>query len=114
MKASRLGLPISSSPSISTVTPDRERAGGLVPGAQRLEPQHDLAFVVDGAAGVDALAVRAVDEVGLEGRVVPEVERLGGLDVVMAVEQQVRGAAAGAGVMGEDDGVAGGGADARR
>ena len=68
----------------------RRAAGGLVPEAQRLEPGHGLALVVHRAARDHARAVRAIDQHGFEGRAGPELERLGRLHVVVAVEQQMR------------------------
>ena len=59
-------------------------------GAAGLEEGHQLAFVVAGAAGDDALAARSVGEPRLERRRRPKLERVGRLDVVMAVEQHVR------------------------
>ncbi len=67
---------------------------GRDPGAQRLQPQHHLPLVVHRAAGDDARAERMVHEARLEGRAGPEVQRLRGLHVVVAVVEQVRGAPA--------------------
>ncbi len=64
---------------------DVERQLAVV-GEQRFESldlRPDLALVVDGAAGVEI----AVALGGLEGRREPLVERIGGLDVVVAVDE---------------------------
>ncbi len=66
------------------------QAAGLAEGAAGLEEGHQLAFVVAGAARDDALPVRPVREARLEGRRRPQLERVGGLHVVMAVEQHMR------------------------
>ena len=94
-KGSRLGLPTSSSPSISTVMCAGMLARGLLPGAQRLDEHHRLALVVHRAARDEALAVRAIDELRLERRAVPELQRIDRLHVVVAVEQDVRSLVAG-------------------
>ena len=65
-------------------------AGGLLPGAQRLDEHHRLALVVHRAARDEALAVRAIDQLRLERRAVPELQRIDRLHVVMAIEQDVR------------------------
>lgn len=59
-----------------------------------------LAFVVAGAAGEDIVAA----DFGFEGRGFPEFERVGGLDVVVTVEQE-RGLAGGTGEFGIDQRV---------
>ena len=69
-----------------------DAAGGLLPGAQRLDEHHRLALVVHRAARDEALAVRAIDQLRLERRAVPEIQRIDRLHVVMAVEQHVRSA----------------------
>ena len=70
---------------------------------EALDVGHELAFVVGGATTVDA----AVADGGFEGGGEPLVEGFGGLDVVVAVEED--GAAAGeVFVFGDEDGVAGG------
>ena len=73
----------------------RDAAGGLLPGAQRLEEHHRLALVVHRAARDEALAARAVDQLRLERRAVPELQRIDRLHVVVAVEQDVRPVVAG-------------------
>ena len=86
---------------------DRQRAGDGLPGPAGLEEGHHLAFVVAGAARDDDLAaVRQRGEPRLEGRRLPQVERIDRLDVVMAVEQHMRLARLGA--WPEHDGVPGG------
>ena len=50
--------------------PHRQAPVVGVPGAQRFQPQHGLALVVDGAAGDDARAVRTVDQRGSKGGLV--------------------------------------------
>lgn len=73
---------------------------------ERGEEDEGLAFVVAGAAGVDVV----VFDDGFEGRGVPEVEGVGGLDVVVAVEEE-GGLAGGEEGFGVDEGVAAGGFD---
>jgi hypothetical protein len=71
----------------------------------------DLAFVVDGSSGVDGVGVGfGFSDRGLEGGSGPEIERLGGLDVVVAVDQD-GGAIGFVVIFGQDDRVAGGGLD---
>ena len=82
----RLALPISSSPSARTIDVDRQLAPGREVRLQGLDVQEELALVVGRAAGVDAPVAHG----GLEGRRGPEVERLGGLHVVVAVDQHGR------------------------
>ena len=91
---------------------DGEGAGGGVPGAHGFEPEHDLALVVHGAAGDHAGAVGTFGELRVERVGVPEGEGFGGLDVVMAVVEEVGGGGAGAGVVGDNGGETGGGEDA--
>jgi hypothetical protein len=62
------------------------------PGAHRLDEGHELALVVGGAAAADHLALGRLLDRGLEGRAVPQLERVDGLDVVMAIKQEVRAA----------------------
>ncbi len=59
----------------------RERAVYRAQGLDGLDVHVHLAFVVGGSAGVDV----AVAHGGLEGRALPELQRVGRLDVVMAV-----------------------------
>ena len=65
---------------------DRQPPGGLHPGLDRLEVHEQLALVVAGAARVDALVLVA----RLERRSDPLVERVGRLDVVVAVDEHGR------------------------
>ncbi len=70
-----------------------------------------LAFVVGGAAAEDL----AADNAGLEGRRMPEFKRFGWLDIVMAINHVVRSPGLlRTGRFGDDDGMPGGGAKARR
>ena len=62
---------------------DGQLAGGLLQGVEGADVDMDLAFVVGGAAAEEIAAANR----GLEGRRGPEFERLGRLDVVMAVEK---------------------------
>jgi len=88
----------------------RDPAGRLPvnadPGAKRFEKGHHLALVVGGAAAADHLAAGCLLDGRVERRTVPEIERVDGLDVVMAVEQKVRRARAD---LSDDHGVAVGG-----
>ena len=59
-------------------------------GAAGLEEGHQLAFVVAGAARDDPLTARPVGEARFERRGGPQGQRIGRLDVVMAVEQHAR------------------------
>ncbi len=72
---------------------DRQLAGqGAVdgfPGAAGLEEGHQLALVVGGAAGADDGAFGRVLDRGVEGRAVPERQRIDGLHVIVAVEEEV-------------------------
>ncbi len=61
----------------------------------------DLSFVVDGAAPVE----EAITRFGLEGRRLPRIERVDGLHVVMAVDEE-RGFAGRVEPFGVDGGVA--------
>ena len=79
---------------------DRQAAGEGTIGPQRLKPEHGLTLVIHSAARDDPLAVRPVDQHWFERRGGPQVQRVWGLHIVMAVEQQVR-RAAGAGKMSE-------------
>ena len=79
---------ISSSPSIMMVIGERQLAGHRLPGAAGLHEGHQLAFVVAGPARDDRLAsVRQGGDARLEGRRLPQIERIDRLHVVMAVEQ---------------------------
>ena len=76
---------------------------------ERFEGFHfhpELAFVVDGAAGVDVVVALG----GLKGRSVPFVERFGGLDVVVGVAEH-RGLAGGVQPVGVDERMPLGGDD---
>ena len=80
---------------------------GLEIGFDGLEVGEVLAFVISAAAGEEVAAFHA----GFEGRGLPEFERLGRLDIVVAVHNVVGLAGAGgARGFGDDDGMAGGGA----
>ena len=69
---------------------DRQSARDGLPGAERLEEGHELAFVVFRTPRDDHLAVAGiVREARLEGRRRPKLERVGGLHVIMAVEEDV-------------------------
>ena len=71
---------------------DIDRQGSMrgEPGSACLDERHDLAFVVGGAARNDHHAVtRVLDKTRREGRSIPFFQRIGGLHVVMAVEQHV-------------------------
>ena len=70
---------------------DEARGQGAVdglPGAAGLDKGHQLALVVGGAPAADHGAVRRVLDSRVEGRAVPQLQRIDGLHVVMAVEQQ--------------------------
>ena len=84
-------------------------AAGGPPGAQRFQEHHRLALVVDRAARDEALAVRTVDQLRLERRAVPQLQRIDRLHVVVPVEQHVRPLVVGrAGKMPDDHGMPGG------
>jgi hypothetical protein len=106
MKGTRDGLPLSSSPSKKRVHAGGELAVDGDPGAAGLHEGHELALVVGGAAAADHAALRGVLQLRLEGRGVPEVERVHGLHVVVAVEEDVALALA---AVAHDHGAAGGG-----
>ena len=80
---------------------DRQFAGGLQQAFDGLDLDVDLALVVAGAAGVDVVAA----DLGLEGRRVPLVQRIGRLHVVVAVEED-RGLAGRAEPLGVDQRIA--------
>src|ERR1043166_3219748 len=63
---------------------DGKLARGLEVRLDRLQMEEQLAFVVDGAAGEDLV----VADRGLEGRRLPELERLGGLHVVVPIDEE--------------------------
>ena len=89
------GEPHSSSPSISTLMASGSAPGDALPGPHRLDEGHQLALVVLGAARHDHLAVGLVGgEARLERRRLPQLQRIGRLHVVVAVEQHVRRAVA--------------------
>ena len=89
----------------------RDAAARLLPGPQCLDEHHRLALVIDRAAGDETLAVRPVDELRLERRAGPQLQRIDRLHVVMAVEQDMRAAiAVRPGVVREHDRMPGGGA----
>src|SRR5215470_15958396 len=60
----------------------------VVPGAQGLDVAPDLPLVINRAAGEDGVeAVFVLADGGVEGGRFPLIKRLGGLDVVVAVEE---------------------------
>ncbi len=70
---------------------ERQPARHLLPGARRLQEGHQLALVVLRAARHDHLAVGlVVGDARLERRRLPQLQRIGRLHVVVAVEQHVR------------------------
>ncbi len=75
------------------------------PGAHRLDEGHELALVVGRAAGADHRAGLGLFQLRFEGGAVPQLQRVDRLDVIMAVEQQVRRAFA---PMGDHHRMAGG------
>ena len=77
-------------------------------GADAEQVEGDVALVVDGAAGVQLGAVRALDDRGLERRVHPELRRVDRLHVVVAVDQRDGCVGVGAGPLGVHRGRAGG------
>jgi hypothetical protein len=90
---------------------DRQRqpAVHLLPGGQRLDDGHQLALVVDGTARHHLRPVRPLAQHRLERRRSPELERVGRLDVVVAVVEQPRaGCIAGIGVGRQHHRLAGG------
>ena len=86
MKSSRLADPTSSSPSRMMLDVHRQAAVLLQMRLDGLEVHEDLALVVGGAARVDL----AVADRRLEGRRLPQLDRIDGLDVVVAVEEDRR------------------------
>src|SRR4051794_19132079 len=86
---------------------DRQRPRHPLPGAAGFDEGHDLALVVLGAARHDDLAtIGMVGHNRLEWRTVPELERIDGLHIIVAVEQHMRTAARDA--LADDRGMAGG------
>src|ERR1700689_3818013 len=77
-----------------------------VPAAERFDEGPDLPLVVDGAAGDHTAAMGTGHDRRLEGWAVPKLDRVGRLDIVMAVIEQMGRGAAGAGVMGDDNRMA--------
>ena len=78
-----------------------------LPGAERFQECHHLALVVDRAARDNSLAVGTVHDRGLKGRAVPKFKRFGGLNVVMAVIEEVGRARSFPFMMGKKNGMAG-------
>lgn len=62
---------------------ERQWLLGLVPSGGRKDMGQHLAFVVGGATGDDI----AIFEDGFEGRAVPQVERIRGLNIVVSVDE---------------------------
>ena len=84
-----------------------QRSRHRLPRAAGLDERHHLAFVVAGAARNDRLApVRERGDPRLEGRRLPEVERIDRLDVVVTIEQHAAAMPAHRRALGEDDGMA--------
>jgi len=78
----------------------RQRGAGLEVGFHCLEVREVLALVVAGAPAEEQAALDA----RLEGGELPQVQRLGGLDIVVAIDEKVRPAARWAArCLGEDD-----------
>jgi len=87
---------------------DGDAAPMLPVGEEGLKVAPDLSFVIDSAAGEDGVeAVFIFADGGFERGRGPLVEGLGGLDIVVAVNQD-GGAVGLVLVFGEDDGVSGG------
>gem|GEM_PF-6026521 len=87
----------------------RQEGVGVAVGLERLQKHHDLALVVAGSAGVElAVADRRFERPGR-----PALQRVGGLHVVVAVEQHPASGARDhdrVGCGGDDDGVPAAGA----
>jgi hypothetical protein len=66
-----------------------ERAVDRAPGAAGLDEGHELALVVGGAATADDGACCGLLHLGDEGGAVPKGQRINGLHVVVAVEEEV-------------------------
>ena len=62
----------------------------LQPGAEGFQPELGLALIVHRAARDQAAAMRAVNLDRLKGWAGPEIQGVGGLHVIMAVEEQMR------------------------
>src|ERR1700689_5351293 len=60
-----------------------------VPAAERFDEGPDLPLVVDGAAGDHTAAMGTGHDRRLEGWAVPKLDRVGRLDIVMAVIEQM-------------------------
>ena len=71
---------------------DTARQGSMdgVPRAERLDEGHHLTLVVHGPARDDALSILGIDDGRLERRAVPKLQRLGRLNIVVAVVEHVR------------------------
>ena len=80
----------------------RQRAARAEVRLERLDVQVQLSLVVDGAARVDA----AVPHGRLERRRLPQLERLGGLHIVVTVDEHRRCAIAGLAPLADDDRMA--------
>ena len=78
----------------------RNSAAVRLPGAQRLQEHHHLSLVVDRPAGDDPGTMRSIHELRVEGGAVPKFQRVGGLHVVVAIEQDARRLRAGGPGMG--------------
>ena len=78
-----------------------------LPGAERFQECHHLALVIDRAACDNSLAVGTVHDRGLKGRAVPKFKRFRGLNVVMAVIEEVGRARSFPFMMGKKNGMAG-------
>ena len=59
-------------------------------GAHRFQKAYHLALVVHRAAADDALAARPFNQLRVERVRGPQLQRVGGLQVVMAIEQHMR------------------------
>ena len=71
-------------------------------GTAGFDEGQELALVVGGAAAGDDLLAADLADGGLEGVEVPEIERIDRLDVVMAVEQDMRRIGGGGRMMADD------------
>ena len=86
----------------------RQAAVHRLPGAQGLDDAHELALIVDCAAGDDTRAVRTLDQHRVERRPAPRLDRVRGLDIVVAVVEQMRRTGRGQPVVCHDHGHAAG------
>ncbi len=68
-------------------------ARNFVPRAERFKEHHHLPLVIHGAARNDALAVRAIKQLWIKWRAVPQFNGVRWLHVVMTVEEDARCAA---------------------